>query len=806
MTTYSSVFGDNTIPSADNSFAEVALSADTEFYWPELATGDNLVADTMEVTASAAYSMKFPEASSVSVGRAIVVRNAGAYSVTVTDNASGVLAVVLAGSSKLFQITDNSTTAGSWAVLTLGAGTSEADAYQLAGNGFTVDGTRLVVNYPVQNIVTDLTLNTTHRGKCLEFTAANKTLTLMIASVAGSGFGFTVKNSTGGSVTLDAAGSDTLDSYTTFNLSPLESVDIVSSGSKWVILTRGVSTIFQFTKLVKDISSATSFTLTSAEASNKLLQFIGTPTADTTVIVPSVVAVYYVQNTFTNVGYSLTLKTAAGTGVELEYFDRVVIYCDGVNVVLAQSTDAASAAASATEAYNSQVAAGVSEDNSALSAADALDYKTDAEASALNSQEWATKTTGQVEATDYSSKAYAIGGTGITSAIGAAKEWAITVGAAVISGAYSAKEWAVGTFTRGSAGGGSAKDWATYLAGTVDDSGYSAKYNANLSGTSASNAADSATNAHNSEVAAGLSASAAHDSEVAAAASAASIAGGPVYSVNGRTGAVTGVQDTLVSGTNIKTINGQALPGSGDLLIAGGLAPTAIKTADYTAVVNDLVRVDSTSAAFTVTLPSSPADGDKVGLFDTANQCGTHAVLIAAAGGKTVEGDATGLSVNINGSYVALLYNSATTNWKLQQTPMTGVYQPLSSALTTWAGKTAPSGDVLGTTDAQTLTNKTLTGYTETVYDLSGTSIDPANGTVQTKTLSANTTFTEAIGDGQSVLLGITASSYTVTWPSMTWSKVGGSGTAPTLTSSGVNWVVLWQVGGTLRGAFLGTA
>ena len=110
-------------------------------------------------------------------------------------------------------------------------------------------------------------------------------------------------------------------------------------------------------------------------------------------------------------------------------------------------------------------------------------------------------------------------------------------------------------------------------------------------------------------------------------------------------------------------------------------------------------------------------------------------------------------------------------------------------------------------TGTETLTNKTLTGYTETVYALSGTAIAEANGSIQAKTLSANTTFTESLADGQSVILGITAGSYSVTWPAgMKWAKVGGSGTAPTLTSTGVNWIVLWKVGGTLRGAFLGTA
>lgn len=103
--------------------------------------------------------------------------------------------------------------------------------------------------------------------------------------------------------------------------------------------------------------------------------------------------------------------------------------------------------------------------------------------------------------------------------------------------------------------------------------------------------------------------------------------------------------------------------------LTNGLVPTSVKTSNYTAVANELVRVNSTAGPFTVTLPSAPVDGTLVGIFDIYNQCGVNAVLVAPSGGKTVEGDTDGLSVNINSAYVPLIYNSATNNWKVAETP-----------------------------------------------------------------------------------------------------------------------------------------
>jgi hypothetical protein len=121
-------------------------------------------------------------------------------------------------------------------------------------------------------------------------------------------------------------------------------------------------------------------------------------------------------------------------------------------------------------------------------------YAEDASDSADLAEDWASKTNGIVDATDYSSKAWAVGGTGVTTTAsrGSAKDWATKTDAQVDTSDYSAKEWAKGTQTRGAASGGSAKDWANYTGGTVDNTEYSAKYYANAAATSAAEAATSA--------------------------------------------------------------------------------------------------------------------------------------------------------------------------------------------------------------------------------------------------------------------------------------------------------------------------
>ena len=98
----------------------------------------------------------------------------------------------------------------------------------------------------------------------------------------------------------------------------------------------------------------------------------------------------------------------------------------------------------------------------------------------------------------------------------------------------------------------------------------------------------------------------------------------------------------------------------------------------------------------------------------------------------------------------------------------------------------------------------------ETEYANTGTVIDPANGTIQTITLTTNTTYTDALVSGQSVLLefAINSSSFVVTWPTITWISgidgIAGTEIQPSTTMK--TQIEIYKIGTTLYGALVGYA
>jgi len=138
----------------------------------------------------------------------------------------------------------------------------------------------------------------------------------------------------------------------------------------------------------------------------------------------------------------------------------------------------------------------------------------------------------------------------------------------------------------------------------------------------------------------------------------------------------------------------------------------------------------------------------------------------------------------------------------ITSTPTTLAGYGITDAATSAQGALADSA--VQPNDSVTLDDLTITGaIDEAVYNLTGTALDPANGTIQYKTLAANTTLTDSLSEGEAMTLMIDdGSAYTLTFPTITW--VNNGGTAPTLATTGYTVFALWKVSTTLYGALVG--
>jgi hypothetical protein len=108
--------------------------------------------------------------------------------------------------------------------------------------------------------------------------------------------------------------------------------------------------------------------------------------------------------------------------------------------------------------------------------------------------------------------------------------------------------------------------------------------------------------------------------------------------------------------------------GSGALsfaTVSGGAAWQAVQTSGFTAVAKQGYFCNTTSSAFTVTLPASATIGDFISFIDYAGTFDTNNLTVARNGHK-IQGDASDLTVATERAGFTLVYVDATQGWLLQ--------------------------------------------------------------------------------------------------------------------------------------------
>ena len=152
---------------------------------------------------------------------------------------------------------------------------------------------------------------------------------------------------------------------------------------------------------------------------------------------------------------------------------------------------------------------------------------------------------------------------------------------------------------------------------------------------------------------------------------------GAISIVDGANGNITltpnGSGKVVLDGISFPNADGSAdqiltTNGSGVLSFvdnSGGTSWAAVKTGNYTASAGEGVFANTTSGAWTLTLPAGTL-GDEISFIDYAGTFDSNALTIAPNGSEKIQGVAASLTVSVERAANTLVYTDGTQGWLLK--------------------------------------------------------------------------------------------------------------------------------------------
>lgn len=337
---FTEIFGGTTIYPSRTSYLALSISASVSLSWPiEQSVGGNIVADIIDVNASlAGLNVDLPDARQVATGFTALFNNVGAQTVTIRNAQGATLVSLASGTAWQLYLTDNSTLGGTWRVFQYGATVSTTNAAALAGAGLKAISTSLNQSMSVTlSSTTPTTLVDADRAKAFVWTGGVGSWTLPSPATVGNDWFVNIRNGGSGNLTLTPP-SGLINDAASLVLGAGQSAIIFTNGSNFYTISGAASSTNSFDFVTIDVSGAGDFTLSGVQLNRVSYRFTGTLTGTRNIIVPNSIQQYWVANA-TSGAFNLFVKTAAQTpGIQVLTNNQSILYCDGTNVIDAESS------------------------------------------------------------------------------------------------------------------------------------------------------------------------------------------------------------------------------------------------------------------------------------------------------------------------------------------------------------------------------------------------------------------------------------------------------------------------------------
>jgi len=311
-----SPFTGTVIEPTDVSYYPLAFGSNTQLYWPQVANGTQVPASRiMDCTPSTSgLVIQLPDATQGSLGSDIFFRNKGSVPFTVTD-INGLYGVTVnAGVTVYFYLTNNTGNVnGSWGNITLGTGTSSADAASLAGAGLTTILGQLAVTSNIVETTVNPTITNSSRANTYVWTGGVGTFTLPSYLSLSGGWWIGFRNGGSGVLTIAAQSPSVINTFSSITANPGDSGFIYYEAATGNFFTVGLAgqnnvTFTSGTYDVDSISGSTFSLVSYAPTIQTYVALSGTRTTPLAITLPAITQLYVLINNTSSGAYSLSFN------------------------------------------------------------------------------------------------------------------------------------------------------------------------------------------------------------------------------------------------------------------------------------------------------------------------------------------------------------------------------------------------------------------------------------------------------------------------------------------------------------------